>query len=59
MGPFNDGRVDYPDYAHKVAKKVKSSKSGDWQMVCGWNPRLRLPQRSQVPLCPALNKAWL
>ena len=26
LGPFNDGRVDYPDFAHKVAKKVKSRK---------------------------------
>ena len=35
MGPFNDGRVDYPDYAHQVAKKVKSSKSNVGILVCG------------------------
>jgi ribose 5-phosphate isomerase B len=23
LGPNNDNKVDYPDYAHKVAKKVK------------------------------------
>ena len=23
LGPNNDERVDYPDFAHKVAKKVK------------------------------------
>ena len=23
MGPHNDSRVDYPDFAHKVAKRVK------------------------------------
>ena len=28
LGPHNDDRVDYPDYAHKVARKVKSSKKG-------------------------------
>ena len=35
MGPFNDGRVDYPDYAHQVAKKVKLSKSNVGILVCG------------------------
>ena len=24
LGPTNDNRVDYPDFAHKVAKKVKN-----------------------------------
>ena len=27
LGPTNDSKVDYPDYAHKVAKKVKISKN--------------------------------
>ena len=27
LGPFNSDRVDYPDYAHKVAKKVKTNKN--------------------------------
>ena len=35
MGPFNDDRVDYPDYAHKVAKKVKAKKSNVGILVCG------------------------
>ena len=26
LGPFNVDKVDYPDYAHKVAKKVKINK---------------------------------
>ena len=26
LGPSSDNRVDYPDYAHKVARKVKISK---------------------------------
>ena len=25
LGPFSDDKVDYPDYAHKVAKKVKTN----------------------------------
>jgi len=27
MGPLNNNKVDYPDYAHKVAKKVKINKN--------------------------------
>ena len=35
MGPHNDDRVDYPDYAHKVARRVKISKNNIGILVCG------------------------
>ena len=35
LGPPNDDKVDYPDYAHKVAKKVKMSKNNVGILVCG------------------------
>ena len=35
MGPYNSDRVDYPDYAHKVAKKVKINKNNIGILVCG------------------------
>jgi ribose 5-phosphate isomerase B len=35
LGPPNDKRVDYPDFAHKVAKKVKLSKYNVGILVCG------------------------
>ena len=35
LGPKNDSNVDYPDYAHKVAKKVKLNKSNVGILVCG------------------------
>ncbi len=35
LGPHNDDRVDYPDYAHKVARKVKISKNNIGILVCG------------------------
>ena len=35
LGPFNNNRVDYPDYAHKVAKKVKINKNHTGILVCG------------------------
>ena len=35
LGPINDDRVDYPDFAHRVAKKVKTSKKHTGILVCG------------------------
>ena len=35
LGPEGDGKVDYPDYAHKVAKKVKISNNNVGILVCG------------------------
>ena len=35
LGPKNDYKVDYPDYAHKVAKKVKINKNHVGILVCG------------------------
>ena len=35
LGPNNDNRVDYPDYAHSLAKKVKINKNYRGILVCG------------------------
>jgi ribose 5-phosphate isomerase B len=35
LGPRDNSSVDYPDYAHKVARKVKLSKSNVGILVCG------------------------
>ena len=35
MGPNTNQKVDYPDYAHKVARKVKRNKSNVGILVCG------------------------
>ena len=35
LGPYSDDRVDYPDFAHKVARKVKISKNNVGILVCG------------------------
>ena len=35
LGPVNDNRVDYPDYAHSLAKKVKINKNYRGILVCG------------------------
>ena len=35
LGPKFNNRVDYPDYAHKVARKVKATKSNIGILVCG------------------------
>ena len=35
LGPWNDRRVDYPDYAHIVAKKVKTNNKHTGILICG------------------------
>ena len=35
LGPFNSNKVDYPDYAHKVAKKVKTNNNHAGILICG------------------------
>ncbi len=35
LGPMNNSKVDYPDYAHKVARKVKVNKNNIGILVCG------------------------
>ncbi len=35
MGPSNSQKVDYPDYAHKLARKVKVNKKNVGILVCG------------------------
>ena len=35
LGPSNNVRVDYPDFAHKLARKVKISKNNVGILVCG------------------------
>jgi len=35
LGPKNNNRVDYPDYAHKVAKMVTKNKNFKGILICG------------------------
>ena len=35
LGPKDDNRVDYPDYAHKVARRIKLNKNNVGILVCG------------------------
>ena len=35
LGPNNIDKVDYPDFAHKVAKKVKISTNNVGILICG------------------------
>ena len=35
LGPYNSARVDYPDFAHKVARKVRNNKNNFGILVCG------------------------
>ena len=35
MGPFSDKSVDYPDYAKKIARRIRLKKSEVGILVCG------------------------
>ena len=35
LGPLTNDKVDYPEFAHKLAKKVKISKNNVGILVCG------------------------
>ena len=35
LGPIDESKVDYPDYAHKLAKKVKINKNHFGILICG------------------------
>ena len=35
LGPYNNYKVDYPFYAHKVAREVKKNKNNTGILVCG------------------------
>ena len=35
LGPINNKRVDYPDFAHKMANKVKINKKHVGILICG------------------------
>ena len=35
LGPFSKTRVDYPDYAHKVAESVLGDSSAQGILICG------------------------
>lgn len=35
MGPYNKDRVDYPDYAHKVAEAVLAEPTAQGILICG------------------------
>ncbi len=35
IGPFNENSVDYPDFAKKLADRIKSKKSDIGILVCG------------------------
>ena len=34
-GPYSKDRVDYPDYAHKVAKSILEDKDAQGILICG------------------------
>ena len=46
LGPENDNRVDYPDFAHRLARKVKVSKNHVGILVSVSYTHLTLPTKA-------------
>ena len=62
FGPKNETSVDYPDYAHKVAKKVKLNKRNVGILVCGSGTGMNIAANKhknvRAAQCFNLNPAW-
>ena len=63
FGPANDDRVDYPDFADKVARAVAAGKADRGVLICGTGigiamtadkvPGIRATPVQTVPVCRA------
>ena len=53
IGPHNNDRVDYPDFAHKVAKKVKINKNNVGILVCGSGMGMNIAANRHKNICAA------
>ena len=53
LGPKDDSSVDYPDYAHKVAKKVKLNKNNVGILVCGSGTGMNIAANKHKNVCAA------
>ena len=44
LGPYENKSVDYPDYAKKLAKRIKAKKSDVGILVCGSGTGMAISQ---------------
>lgn len=56
LGPANDDRVDYPDYADLVAKRIQLSPEGKGILICGSGQGMSIRANRYLKVRAAL--AW-
>ncbi len=54
LGPFSKDRVDYPDYAHKVAESVLSDAGTQGILICGSGIGMSMAANRHVGIRAAL-----
>ena len=54
LGPLDSGRVDYPDYAHKLCKKVLTDKDSQGVLICGTGIGMSLAANKHIGIRAAL-----
>ncbi len=63
LGPYNDISVDYPDYAKKLANRIKLKKSDVGILVCGSGTGMAISankiKRTRAAVCYSLKSTRL
>ncbi|MDD3325238.1 MAG: ribose 5-phosphate isomerase B [Sulfurospirillaceae bacterium] len=54
LGPFNDERVDYPDFAHKLCQEVLANPETQGVLICGSGIGMSLAANKHVGIRAAL-----
>jgi len=54
LGPANNDRVDYPDYAHKLCLKILAEKDSHGILICGTGIGMSLAANKNIGIRAAL-----
>ncbi len=54
LGPFNDERVDYPDFAHKLCNEVLKDSTSQGILICGTGIGMSLSANKHIGIRAAL-----
>ncbi len=54
LGPSNDDRVDYPDFAHKLSQSVLKDSSSQGVLICGTGIGMSLSANKHIGIRAAL-----
>ena len=54
LGPFNDDRVDYPDFAHKLCREVLKDSNSQGVLICGTGIGMSISANKHIGIRAAL-----